>query len=122
MIETKSFVDSDDDMLQFRRDETTTVYRRYSEFDQLLKYLREQPQLKGEIIPDLPAKTYGSLMSTPDIVKEREKSLQSFLQELVRRPIIRSILSVRQFLLTEEELVFPKQSTLEYVTQPIKYV
>jgi hypothetical protein len=81
-----------------------------------LNYLREKPELNGEIIPDLPAKTYGSLMSTPETVKDREKSLQSFLQEIVKRPIFREILSVRRFLLTEEELVFPKQSTLEYVT------
>jgi hypothetical protein len=55
------------------------VYRRYSEFDALLQYLRELPSLKGEIIPELPAKTYGNLMVNAYTVKEREKSLQSFL-------------------------------------------
>lgn len=68
-------MDSDDDMLHFIKDEIKVVYRRYSEFDQLLQFLRELPHLKGEIIPDLPAKTYGSLMSTEETVKEREKSL-----------------------------------------------
>jgi len=79
-IQTHSYANSNDNMLPFQKDETVMVYRRYSEFDQLLKFLREQPQLKGEIIPELPGKTYSGLSSTPiDIIKEREKSLQSFL-------------------------------------------
>lgn len=54
------------------------TYRRYSEFEKLLQFLREQPELKGCLIPELPAKDYLS-SAAPELVAEREKNLQHFL-------------------------------------------
>jgi len=50
-------MDSQDDVIPFSK-KTYRTFRRFKEFEKLLAYLRDQENLRGIVIPELPPKSY----------------------------------------------------------------
>jgi hypothetical protein len=97
VIDTESEIDTKDEAVPFEKKKYTT-YRRFSEFQKLLCYLRDQENLKGILIPELPPKAINNL--DKKIIEERRIQLEAFLDFLVANPEIRRNAAVRYFLLT----------------------
>jgi len=57
IIETISDIDSQDEAIPFGK-KIYRTFRRFSEFEKLLAYLRDQDNLRGIVIPELPEKKY----------------------------------------------------------------
>lgn len=95
-VDIKEFHVSDDDSccnnayalfeLEFRRGELPwSVYRRFSEFDYLLKYLIKQyVEEKEEVyLPDLPPKTYFNCAYDSEYLECRRILLNRFVESLL---------------------------------------
>lgn len=62
--------------------ESWTIFRRYSEFAQLVRELLSKAVAEFEL-PELPAKQYGLFQPTEEFLVERRGGLEMFLQQLV---------------------------------------
>jgi hypothetical protein len=62
---------------------TWTVKRRFSEFEKLLKYLKEKYPQTVQPFPPLPPKTCFTVITDDEFLFARTKLLQVFLNELL---------------------------------------
>lgn len=94
-IETVKTIDDSSPLLP---NQTYSVQRRFSDFEQLFAYFKSMKNLKGLVIPELPQKAFFNQDST--LIERRRKCLEQFLQSLISNPKIREIQAF-QFFLTE---------------------
>ena len=102
IIETISTLDSHEDVIPFSK-KTYKTFRRFSEFEKLLAYLRDQENLRGIVIPELPQKSYLNNLDK-QLIEARRTQLEAFLEGLVGSPDIRKMAALRYFLLTQDQI------------------
>lgn len=85
--------------MPFKCGKVTETWRRYSEFQKLFQFIRAQKNFIGIVIPELES---SWLPADENTVLERKKTLESILNKLLARNVIRNLLEVRMFLLTDQ--------------------
>ncbi|EDQ87591.1 uncharacterized protein MONBRDRAFT_33245 [Monosiga brevicollis MX1] len=70
----------------FSKRKSTTVSRRFSDFEPLDAYLRKRYPYR--IIPQLPPKTFGGGNMKPEFIEHRRRGLQRYLMFVGRHPVL----------------------------------